>query len=118
MNPPFNLYGMVVQKARREEAKVWLLFPFWPSGWWQDVRDFRLAGIWLPAGPLFRRKGELLPQPAWRSLVCVFDFSLKKLSAGVWWRVLKQDGDVEANPGPVGAEEMQAFHTFMMNFAL
>jgi hypothetical protein len=46
MNPPFDVYGRVVEKARFERAKVWLLFPFWPSGWWKDVRGFCVAGVW------------------------------------------------------------------------
>ena len=57
MNPPFNLFGRIIEKAAREGAKVWLLFPFWEAAWWGRAKHWCVDGVWLPAGPLFQRRG-------------------------------------------------------------
>ena len=116
MNPPFDVFGRIVEKAKREGARIWLLIPLWESGWWRLAGKWCKDGVWLPKGPLFQRRGELLPAPRWRCLVGGFDFSMAFPSASIWCKLLTGDGDVEANPGP-SQEEIATFTLFVDKFS-
>ena len=98
LNPPFNMFGDVEKKIRKEGAYVILICPGWrsvlPGLMALSKRHYR-----LPPGPTFRREGrELLPQRDWPTYALLIDHCI---TGGVHKPVL-QCGDVESNPGPGG----------------
>jgi hypothetical protein len=67
VNPPFNLMGRVVAKLRRDGTDAVVVAPERPhTWWWRFLKNTAVDSVWLPLAP-YRRGGQTLPDPGWRS---------------------------------------------------